>query len=139
MDSIYVAGHSLGWWFSNTLACARGDIIRGVWSVWWSITAQACAWPVEALIMHHPDDRLASFAWWEQARDHALLQNGCSDVSRPLVWWPTDGNCIEYTECNEWWRVVRCPHSDSTAYNGSYYPHTWPNFAGKMIWDFFVK
>jgi len=29
-DQVFVVGHSLGAWFSNSLSCARGDIIRGV-------------------------------------------------------------------------------------------------------------
>jgi len=29
-DEIYVIGHSLGGWFTNTLGCARGDMIRGI-------------------------------------------------------------------------------------------------------------
>jgi len=32
-DQIFVAGHSLGAWFTNSLACARGDVIRGIGSV----------------------------------------------------------------------------------------------------------
>jgi polyhydroxybutyrate depolymerase len=136
---VFVVGHSLGGWFTNTLACARGHMIRGMWSVGWSITSQECSWLVDALIMHNPDDRLASFAGWEQARDHLLEQNGCSLDSRPYVWWDKEWNCVEYTTCRAWSRVVWCPHSDSTAYNGNYYPHTWPNFAGEMIWDFFME
>ena len=33
MDQIYVVGHSLGAWFTNSLACARGDVIRAIGSV----------------------------------------------------------------------------------------------------------
>jgi polyhydroxybutyrate depolymerase len=30
MDQVFVVGHSLGGWFTNTLACARGHMIRGM-------------------------------------------------------------------------------------------------------------
>jgi polyhydroxybutyrate depolymerase len=33
LDHIYVVGHSLGARFTNSLACARGDVIRGIGSV----------------------------------------------------------------------------------------------------------
>lgn len=139
MDQIYVVGHSLGWWFTNTLACARGDVIRAMWSVWGSITAQECTWPVSAMIMHHPEDRLASFAWGEQARNHLVEQNSCSWTSEVWISGPTWWNCITYAWCQEWSEVVWCPHSDSTAYDGRHYPHTWPNFAGEAIWEFFER
>jgi polyhydroxybutyrate depolymerase len=33
MDQIYVVGHSLGAWFTNSLSCARGNVIRAIGSV----------------------------------------------------------------------------------------------------------
>jgi len=32
-DQIFVVGHSLGAWFTNSLSCARGDVIRAIGSV----------------------------------------------------------------------------------------------------------
>lgn len=137
-DEIYVVWHSLGGWFSNTLACARGDVIRGIWSVGWSITNKvACTWPTSAIIMHHPEDNLASFAGGEQARDKLLAQNQC-DITKTKPIWPEWWNCVQYTSCIPWSEVVRCPHSDSME-NGRYYPHTRPDFAGKAIRDFFTN
>jgi len=131
-DEIYVIWHSLGAWFTNTLACARGDVIRGMWSVWGSITRNDCAWPVASIIMHHPDDNLASFAWWVAARDRALKQNRCTTNTAPV--WPTIGHCIEY-ECMSDAPVIRCPHTEDDT-RWYYYPHTRPKFATPMIWDF---
>jgi len=51
---------------------------------------------------------------------------------------PDGGNCVEYTDCQTDAPVIWCPHSDSLNEQGNYYPHTWPDFAGKTIWDFFV-
>ena len=63
-DEIYVVGHSLGGWFTNNLACARGNVIRGIGSVGGSSTLGSahCSGPVSAIIMHNPEDHLASFA-----------------------------------------------------------------------------
>lgn len=135
-DEIYIVWHSLWAWFTNTLACARGNVIRAIGSVGGSITAKTtCTWPTSAIIMHHPDDNLASFAGGEAARDALLKQNQC-DISKTKSTWPEWGNCIAYTSCISWSEVIRCAHSDSIE-NGRYYPHTRPDFAGKAIRDFF--
>lgn len=137
-DEIYVIGHSLGAWFTNTLGCARGDVIRGIGSVGGSITRNECTGPVAALLMHHPDDNLAWYAGGVAARDHLLSANGCGPTTRPH---PTDddAHCVEYTDCLEWAPVVRCPHTESYDNRGVYYPHTRPTFAGETIWEFWEK
>lgn len=134
-DEIYVMGHSLWAWYTNSLACARGDVIRATWSVWWWITYNECTWPVASLIMHNPDDRLASFSSWLNARDQILKRNQCREETRPV--WPSRWNCVEYIWCINDSTVIRCPHSDSTAYNWNYYPHTRPDNAWQEIRKFF--
>ncbi len=137
-DEIYVVWHSLGGWFTNTLACARGNIIRGIWSVGWSITNNvSCTGPTSAIIMHNPEDNLASFAGGEHARNKLLQQNQC-DVSQTESFWPEWWNCVRYTSCINGSEVSRCPHTDSYE-NDRYYPHTRPDFAGKEIRDFFTS
>lgn len=136
-EQIYVVWHSLGAWFTNTLACARWDVIRGIWSVWGGTTTNECSWPVAAMIMHNPEDRLSSFVDGLQARDQLLAQNGCSSQHSPT--WPADANCVEYTDCVAGAPVVWCEHTESVTRQGVYYPHTRPSFAGKMIWDFIVE
>lgn len=137
-DQIYVVGHSLWAWFTNSLACARGDVIRASGSVWWSTTINACAWPVAAIIMHNPKDRLAWFSWGERARDQLLEQNNCWPETKNV--WPAEWNCVEYTNCTSDAPVVWCPHTQDNAWwDGSYYPHTRPDFAGSTIWDFFEE
>lgn len=137
MDEIYVVGHSLGAWFTNTLACARGDVIRAIGSVGWSITKNNCSGPVAAIIMHNPKDNLASFGGWEYARDVLLEQNGCYPEQYRSVG-PADGNCIEYTNCIDGATVVWCPHTQDYGW-GSYYPHNRPEFAADEIWSFFQE
>lgn len=134
-DQIFVVWHSLGAWFTNSLACARGDVIRAIGSVWWSVTKSSCTWPTAAVIMHHPKDNLASFAWWEAARNLLLQQNSCWPETKSV--WPSWWNCVEYTNCQSWAPVIRCPHDDGIDERGVYYPHTRPDFAGQYIRDFF--
>ncbi len=135
-DQIFVVGHSLGAWFTNSLSCARGDIIRAIGSVGGGTTIGACNGPVAAMIMQNPDDNLSSYAAWLTARDQLLRQNSCWDEIQSVgpEWW----NCVEYIDCQKDAPVIWCPHSDSLNEQGNYYPHTWPDFAGEMIWDFFV-
>lgn len=61
IDQVFVVGHSLGAWFTNSLSCARGDVIRAIGSVGGGTTTNACNGPVAAMIMHHPNDNLSSF------------------------------------------------------------------------------
>lgn len=133
-DEIYVVGHSLGAWFTNTLACARGDVIRGIGSVWGSITKNTCTGPVATMIMHNPKDNLAWFGGGLVARDHLLEANGCWPATVAYDS-PEDGHCVEYTDCLDSAPVVWCEHSQDYD-RDQYYPHVRPTFAGKMIWEF---
>ena len=137
MDEIYVVWHSLGARFTNSLACARGDTIRAIGSVWWSTTINECSWPASAIIMHNPNDRLASFQWWETARDQLIRQNGCNPEETIPVW-PELWNCIQYTQCLDKATVIRCPHTQDYG-RWSYYPHNRPDFAAQEIRSFFQK
>ncbi|MBI5422236.1 S-layer homology domain-containing protein, partial [Candidatus Peregrinibacteria bacterium] len=134
-DRVYVVGHSLGAWFTNSLACARGDKIRAIGSVGGGTTLNACAGPVAAMIMHNPKDNLAPFSSGEVARDQLVKQNQCATKTVPVE--PRDLNCVAYQGCNSTAPVVWCPHNDSSEWGGAYYPHTWPDHAGSEIWKFF--
>lgn len=133
-DEVFVVGHSLGAWFTNTLSCARGDVIRAIGSVWGGTTINTCNGPVAAMIMQNPADNLSSYAAWVTARDQLLRQNSCSTTTEP---YGSVGNCVIYTECQEDTTVVWCPYTDSYEHNGVYYPHMWPNYAGESIMNFF--
>lgn len=135
-DQVFVVGHSLGAWFTNSLSCARGDVIRAIGSVGGGTTIGDCNGPVAALIMQNPDDNLSPYSVGITARDQMLRQNSCGETTIPVG--PEGGNCVEYTDCQKDAPVIWCPHSDSTSEHGIYYPHTWPDFAGKTIWEFFV-
>ncbi len=81
------------------------------------------------------DINLVSFSQGETARNQLISQNQCSQNTIPTS--PSQYNCVAYQNCNENAPLIWCPHSDSTAYNGTYYPHTWPDNAGSEIWKFF--
>jgi polyhydroxybutyrate depolymerase len=132
-DEIFVVGHSLWAWFTNSLACARWDVIRGIWSVWWGTTINDCAWPVSAIIMHNPIDNLAPFKSWEIARDQLLKQNQCESVKKSV--WPDGLQCVEYS-CLDNATTIWCPYTNSVNYNGKFYPHMRPDSAGSYIYDF---
>jgi len=135
-DHVFVVGHSLGARFTNSLSCARGDVIRAIGSVGGWTTINTCSGPVAAMIMHHPNDNLSSFRSWVSALEQLLAQNSCGRATVPV--WPEGGNCVAYTDCQEGAPVIWCPHSDSIeGRDGAYYPHTWPDFAGQEIWKFF--
>jgi len=134
MDQVFVVGHSLWARFTNTLSCTRGDVIRAIWSVGGWTTINDCSWPVAAMIMHNPNDRLASFRSGEIARDQLLEQNSCGWETKPIG--PPEGNCVLYTQCQSDAPVIRCPHTVDMDHRGVYYPHNRPDFAGQLIRDF---
>lgn len=135
LDEVYVVGHSLGAWFTNSLACFRGDIIRGIGSLGGGTAVGDCAGPVATMIWHNPKDRLVAFSQGETARDQYIRQNQCSYETFKTE--PSRGNCVEYKGCYEDAPLVWCPHTVDHDYRGAYYPHTWPDFTGAEIWKFF--
>ncbi len=137
MDRIYVIGHSLGAWFTNSLACVRGDVIRASGSLGGGTTQTDCAGPVAAITKHNPADRLSSFADGLRARDQHLAQNACR-AATVAYQSPNKANCVEYTECAPDLPVVWCPHTEDYSW-GDYYPHGWPRWTGEEIWDFFEE
>ncbi len=136
LDEVYVVGHSLGAWFTNSLACFRGDVIRGVGTLGGGTSIGACTGPVATMIWHNPDDNLAPFKTGEQARDQYVRQNQCNQKTLPVA--PATGNCVEYQGCHEGAPLIWCPHTIDTDERGAYYPHTWPKETGGDIWNFFT-
>ena len=126
----------MGAWFANSLSCARGDVIRAVGSVAGGTSITACRGPVSAIVFHHPEDRLTPFVSGERTRDQLIATNGC-DPDKTVSYGHPDSQCREYVQCETDARVIWCPHRDSIGSRGQYYPHTWPDFASEMIWEFF--
>jgi polyhydroxybutyrate depolymerase len=130
---VFVVGHSLGASFANSLACARGDRIRGAATVGGGITRSACEGEVAALVMHNPKDDLVPISEGERARESYLAQNGHRGTEPEPVEVAGFG-------CRRWGEdapVVWCPHDEDHDSRGRFYPHTWPEAAGGAIIDFF--
>ena len=136
-DAVFVVGHSLGAWFANSLACARGAVIRGVASVGGGVTrAPRCSGPVAALVLHNPKDRQVSIAQGLAARTALREQNGWATGSVPVA--PDRFACRRYGPEGAENPVLWCPHHDDIANKGRYYPHQWPRGTGAVAMAFFA-
>lgn len=133
LDRIFVVGHSLGAWFANSLACARGDAIRAVATLGGGVSASTCRGSVAAMVLHNPDDRLVAVARGEEARDLYLAQNALASAPAPSE--PAAFNCLRYADTR--YPVLWCPHPFDHSYGGRYYPHNWPQGTGEVIMKFF--
>lgn len=142
LHRVFSTGFSFGGFFSNTLACARGGIVRAIASVAGGgptdDTALAAAAPslpqvapnraldcrsnVPALIVFGTKDGVVKFRSGELSRDYWLETNGCAATSAPG---PT-GSCISYEDCRA--AVSWCVHQGG---------HEWPTFATDAVWSFF--
>ena len=135
VDQIYVLGHSLGAWFANDLACARGDQIRAVASLGGGRSENKCTGPAAAMLWHNPKDSLAPFSGGEHARDLFLTQNRSSKISDPTE--PSWAHCVRYRDGDKYAPVVWCPHTQDYESDGTYYTHVWPKGTGQEMWKFF--
>lgn len=134
LDRIFIVGHSLGAWFGNSISCIRGDVIRASATLGGSTVTQDCAGPVASMIMHNPDDRLATFAGAELVRKMRIESNGCSWDTIPADPYLS---CVEHLSCGSQNVVIFCPHDIDIDTRGTYYPHNWPRYTARSIKDFF--
>ena len=137
-NHVFVVGHSLGAWFANSLACARAGVVRAVASLGGGVSAKSCRGQVAAMILHNPNDRLVPVAQGAAARDVFRTLDGATGAGVPL----SDPllqafRCVQYGVGRN--PVLWCPHPFSTRYDGSYYPHTWPEATAAAIELFFER
>ena len=137
MDRIFTVGHSLGAWIANSVACIRGDVVRGSATVGGDSIQTNCAGPAAALIIHHQRDALASFSAAERARDLRLKENSCG--AEVIDVQPSSLQCREYQGCDGDNPVVWCPHEIDYDSQGDFYTHNWPRDAAGAIMEFFEK
>jgi polyhydroxybutyrate depolymerase len=128
---IFVVGHSLGAYFANSVACARAGVVKAVASLAGGIQTSLCRGAVAALLLHNPNDNLVAIsegekAWrtFMNADDAVPYGAGTSGVLASF-------NCTWYS--GRPYPVVWCPHGFNTRYDGSYYPHTWPDATAAAI------
>lgn len=133
-DRIFVAGHSLGAWMANAVACARGGVVRASATVGGSFILKNCAGPTAAMIINNPKDSSSPQASAEAMRNVRLKENACGTNAESAQ--PSSLSCVEYEGCPNN-PVLFCPHTIDTDHNGTYYPHQWPRGTGEDIVDFF--
>ncbi len=125
---VFITGHSSGGFFTNSLACERADVLRGIAPVSGggplTFGNTACVGPVAALVAHGENDETVAFSSGEGSRDHWLEVNGCDASSAAPSSSP---ECVEYT-CDPGLPVRWCVHQEG---------HDWPAFLPQAIWDFF--
>lgn len=137
-DRVFVVGHSLGASFANALACARGDVIRGLAGVGGgSSRPSRCAGPVAAMVMHNPRDAQVPITEGLRLRRELLSQDGLPTGSEPDL--PQRFNCRRYGPENGENPVLWCPLSDDRTSSGRFYPHQWPAGTGAAIMSFFSR
>jgi polyhydroxybutyrate depolymerase len=135
LASVYAVGHSMGASYATSLGCLRGDRIRAVAALGGGISADGCSSKVAAMILHNPEDNLVPLAEGERARDTFLEQNGLSLDPAPTE--PAAFKCSRYGSGETLYPVLWCLQPVSTEFDGSYYPHTWPDGVGPAILEFF--
>lgn len=135
-DEVFAVGHSLGAWFANSLACARGDVLRAVATVAGAPGARDCRGRVSALILHNPADRLVPFEAGVAVRDLLLEKNQLAPEPTRIE--HTGFACSRYGEQPALAIVLWCPHHLSRTRSGREYAHRWPGSAGAAIMRFFL-
>lgn len=136
MEQLYVAGHSLGAWMANSIACRRGGVVRGSGTVGGDGISTSCTGPTAAFIAHNPDDTLSPFSGAERIRKTRSDENACAWETTPAA--PQSLLCVSQKGCQGGNDIVWCPHEIDTE-RGAYYPHTWPDGATDGIVSFFER
>jgi polyhydroxybutyrate depolymerase len=122
---VFSYGFSAGGYFSNNLACERGDILRASAAVASGPTGGECRGKAAAWFLHDADDDAVPIAQGRAARDRALAANGCSTETID----EGDG-CVRYRGC-EAEPVVWC-QSSGIGHNIR------GDFAPARVWKFFL-
>ncbi len=124
-DRVFATGHSSGGFFSNSLGCQRGDVLRAIAPVSGGgpFGRPTCRGEVAVFLAHGTADPTVPFATGQASRDYWATRNGCDTGSTTGA---PPSPCVAYacTGQPEWW----CEHGGE---------HEWPAFAPAAIWAFF--
>lgn len=124
-NRIYSYGFSAGGFFSNLLACERGDILRANAAIAGGPRGGNCKGKVASWFLHDLDDTVVPIKKGLTARDRALLMNDCS--SRTI---DAGTGCVKYLGC-ESAPVIWC---ESKGYGHNIRG----DFAPTRVWKFFL-
>lgn len=134
-SALYAVGHSLGASFANTLACARGATLRATASVAGGYVPTDCTGPTAALLLHNREDRLVPVEIGRRARDALLALNDLPPL--PAAQYREPFRCWRYGQEDVRNPVGWCLHDSYRSHSGRFYPHTWPDAAGRVMIRFF--
>jgi poly(3-hydroxybutyrate) depolymerase len=125
-ERVFATGHSSGGFFTNTLGCQRGNVLRGIAPVsgGGGVNRNACVGQVAAWLAHGENDETVPIVNGERSRDGLLAANSCAAEAEPV----TPEPCLEYAGCDSGFAVRWCVYQDG---------HNWPDFAPQGIWSFF--
>lgn len=123
-ERIFASGFSSGGFFSNTLGCRRGDVVRAIVPVAGGDRDfnDSCRGHVAVLVISSPLDSSdptggpAGISHHERglrARDYFRQRNGCQESFSAL----TPDGCIQYDGCKAGAEVRYCEHGSG---------HAWP-------------
>ncbi len=119
-DQLFLVGHSLGGWFTQKLACVRGEEVNAMAVVGSGGYGSTCTGPATSLFFQNVNDHLSSYASGVSARDTRLKVNECSDSTETVQIGPL--TCTKYNSCSAENSVTWC--EGYTGYGGD--PHSWP-------------
>jgi polyhydroxybutyrate depolymerase len=129
---VFAAGHSSGGYFTNTLACARGDSLRAIAPVAGGGPFGSdgnppdCERPLSAWIAHSESDQTVLFSNGENSRDYWRNSDECSQGFDSVAPAP----CVAFQGCGAGLAVNWCVYAGG---------HDWPSFAAQAIWSFFRR
>jgi poly(3-hydroxybutyrate) depolymerase len=124
-ERIFIAGFSMGAFFTNQLACAHSDWFRGFAPVAGGAPQSCASSEIQSAIMvqHGTADDIVVLSSGEASRDFWLNQNGCGSTSTSSL-----NNCAFYDGCPDDKPVAWCTGS---------YDHYIPDEVASNIWSFF--
>jgi poly(3-hydroxybutyrate) depolymerase len=121
---IFASGFSSGGFYSNTLGCRRGDVLRAIVPVAGGDRDfnDLCVGHVAVMVISSPLDTsdptggppgISHHQRGLRARDYFRARNGCSEASDPIE----PPGCIQYRGCMPDAEVFYCEHQQG---------HSWP-------------
>lgn len=119
-DQLFLVGHSLGGWFTQKLACLRGEEVNAMAAVGSGGYGSNCNGPVTSLFFQNVNDPLSSYASGKSAEATRLKVNECSDSTETVQIGPL--TCTKHNSCSAENSVTWC--EGYTGYGGD--PHSWP-------------
>lgn len=95
-NRIFSYGFSMGGYFTNLLACERGDVLRASAAIAGWPRGNVCKDKVATWLMHDADDQVIKISQGIATRNRAIKQNGCSHDSIEI-----EHGCREYQNCQD--------------------------------------